>query len=28
MEVGSGFGIRTDVKKVEKVTGTMAAATP
>jgi uncharacterized membrane protein HdeD (DUF308 family) len=28
MEVGSGFGIRSDVKKVEKVTGTVAAATP
>ena len=28
MEVGSGFGIRTDVKKVEKMTGTVAAATP
>ena len=26
IEVGSGFGIRTDVKKVEKVTGTVAAA--
>jgi uncharacterized membrane protein HdeD (DUF308 family) len=28
MEVISGFGIRSDVKKVEKITGTMAAATP
>jgi hypothetical protein len=25
MEVGSGFGIRTDVEKVEKATGTVAA---
>jgi uncharacterized membrane protein HdeD (DUF308 family) len=28
MEVISGFGMRSDVKKVEKVTGTVAAATP
>ena len=28
MEVISGFGIRSDVKKVEKMTGTVAAATP
>jgi uncharacterized membrane protein HdeD (DUF308 family) len=28
MEVVSGFGMRSDEKKVEKVTGTMAAATP
>ena len=28
MEVGSEFGIRTDVKKAEKVAGTVAAATP
>jgi hypothetical protein len=27
MEVISGFGMRSDVKKVEKVTGTVAAAT-
>jgi uncharacterized membrane protein HdeD (DUF308 family) len=28
MEVISGFGMRSDVKKVEKMTGTVAAATP
>jgi uncharacterized membrane protein HdeD (DUF308 family) len=28
MEVVSGFGMRSDEKKVEKVAGTMAAATP
>ena len=28
MEVISGFGMRSDVKKVEKVTGAVAAATP
>jgi hypothetical protein len=28
MEVISGFGMRSDIKKVEKMTGTVAAATP
>jgi uncharacterized membrane protein HdeD (DUF308 family) len=28
MEVISGFGMRSDAKKVEKMTGAVAAATP